>query len=217
MSSRPPALPARDRHSLLDARQRARRHEVAQALLPAVGRLLADSSYRELTVEQISAAGGISRSTFYSYFADKGDLLQALTSDTMGSIIEVTQMWWTLPSDASRDEFTWAIRGVVEAYATHAPLMKAVGESVPHDPGVREAFLSFMALGTDGIATYVRKGQADGRLDATIDAAAAAHWLTWMLERGLSKITTADGPFSGERAVDALVELIWSSLRGSQA
>ena len=81
----------------------ARRGEIGRRLLVAVEKLLADGeSFTEVSVERLVTEAGISRSTFYVYFEDKGDLLQALTADVMIEVIDAARAWWALPADADR-------------------------------------------------------------------------------------------------------------------
>ena len=49
-----------------------RRELTSRRLLPAVERLLERETYAEISVEQIAEEAGISRSTFYNYYEDKG-------------------------------------------------------------------------------------------------------------------------------------------------
>ena len=59
-------------------RRTARRDEVRGRLLQVVERMLDDGEgYTEISVERMVAQAGIARSTFYVYFEDKGDLLEA--------------------------------------------------------------------------------------------------------------------------------------------
>ena len=60
------------------AGRETRRDDARARLLAVVERLLADGeSYTEISIERMVAEAGMARSTFYVYFADKGDLLRA--------------------------------------------------------------------------------------------------------------------------------------------
>ena len=92
-----------------------RRELTSRRLLPAVERLLERETYAEISVEQIAEEASISRSTFYNYYEDKGDLLRALTGDVMGAIIDATREWWMLPpararTSCGRPSPTWSTR-----------------------------------------------------------------------------------------------------------
>jgi AcrR family transcriptional regulator len=65
--------------AVLAERRNRRRARVVKRLLTAVEQLLEEEeSYLDISVEQILERGEIARSTFYSYFEDKADLVTAL-------------------------------------------------------------------------------------------------------------------------------------------
>jgi AcrR family transcriptional regulator len=205
------ASPGSRRAQPLGRRHVERRDLNTRRLLPAVERLLEDFTYPELSVDQMVAEADISRSTFYNYFEDKNDLLRALTADAMGAITDATRRWWSLPPQASRDDLRLALQYLYESYAPHAALMRAVSESLPHDPGVRAAFTDYMRNGAEGIAGHIRAGQQAGVLRPDLDAAQAAEWLVWMFERGLSQLRPSVR--DPERVVDAVTDIVWKGLR----
>jgi TetR/AcrR family transcriptional regulator, ethionamide resistance regulator len=209
--SSPPVSGGR-RSDPLDRRHIHRRQLNTRRLLPAVERLLEHATYPELTVEQMVAEADISRSTFYNYFEDKGDLLRALTRDVMSTITDATRTWWMLPPDASKQELRAALAHLFQVYDPHAALMRAVAESLSHDQRVREEFLEYMTASAKDTANYIRDGQRAGAFRASLDASWAAEWLVWMFERGLSWF---GGPLANdepEGTVDAVTELVWKAL-----
>jgi AcrR family transcriptional regulator len=196
----------------LDRRHIERRELTARRLLPAVERLLEHETYPELSVDQLVAEADISRSTFYNYFEDKSDLLRALTADVMGTITDATRVWWMLSPQASKQDLGAALAHLFEVYSPHAALMRAVAESISHDARVREEFMEYMRRGTEGVADYVRAGQAAGVLRSELDPERAADWLTWMFERGLSQLSRASGEHEPDRVVAAMTDILWKAL-----
>src|SRR5881397_2160695 len=125
----------------------ARRGEIGRRLLVAVEELLGDGeSFTEVSVERLVTEAGISRSTFYVYFEDKGDLLQALTADVMTEVIDAARAWWELPPGADRGDVEAAMRGIVATYRCHKTLMAAVVEASSYDARVRERFGELIQL-----------------------------------------------------------------------
>src|ERR1700720_1769105 len=55
--------------------------ETRRALLDAAGKLIAERGYRGTTVNDIVAASGLSKGTFYWYFKSKEDLLLAVLAE----------------------------------------------------------------------------------------------------------------------------------------
>ncbi len=196
----------------LDRRHIERRELISRWLLPAVERLLEQETYGALTVEQMAAEAEISRSTFYNYFEDKGDLLRALVGDVMGAALDASRVWWMLPLDADKEELRVALRHLVEVYRPHALLMRAVSESVSTDTRVRAEYLDYMANGVAGIADHVRSGQAAGVIRTDLDPEAVGLWLTWGIERGLMQLSLRDDDGDPERMVTAMTDLVWKAL-----
>ena len=54
-----------------------------QAILDATRTLLAEKPFADITIAQIAATAGVSRSLFYFYFADKAQILLLLYSGVL--------------------------------------------------------------------------------------------------------------------------------------
>src|SRR5271157_5870474 len=85
---------------------RAQRRDEARArLLQVVEDMLDEGeSFTELSVERIVQAAGMSRSTFYVYFEDKGDLLRAWFSEINEELVAAAAYWWKIDGDSTRDD-----------------------------------------------------------------------------------------------------------------
>ncbi|MGE4425416.1 MAG: TetR/AcrR family transcriptional regulator [Solirubrobacteraceae bacterium] len=191
----------------------ARRSELRLPLLAAVERMLeAGESYTEMSVERIVAEAGVSRSTFYVYFEDKGDLLEALTEELMGQFDGLAHAIWDLPPDAGYGDVRERMAGLVATYREHRTLMGAVVDSATYDERVRVRFGGLLAQAAAGLVEHIGAGQADGYVREGLDAEPIAAWLVWMTERGLySLVRVADDPTT-ERHVDALATVVWNTL-----
>ena len=68
--------------------------------------LVAESPFTEVTVDPISNAAGLARSTFYLHFRDKFDVLRAMTEEVIQGLVEtLTAVWMaTVYSDRVRAE-----------------------------------------------------------------------------------------------------------------
>src|SRR5205823_2167467 len=116
----------------------ARRGEIARRLLVAVEKLLADGeSFTEVSVERLVSEAGISRSTFYVYFEDKGDLLRAWFTEVEAELDSAARDWWGLDSSSRREDLHSALDRVVKAYRPHTTLMAAMYDAAAYDAGVR--------------------------------------------------------------------------------
>jgi AcrR family transcriptional regulator len=189
-----------------------RRAAIVQRLLAVVeGFMEAGESYTELSVERLVGEAGLSRSTFYVYFEDKGDLLRALTEDLFRDILAAAQVWWDMPADASKDEVRDSLRSLMDTYVTHRLLMGAVVETSAYDDGVREVFEAMMDVSARGVADHLRDGQKQGFVHPELDVDRVAEWTTWMTERGFYELVRPAGAKQRERLLTALTDIVWNS------
>jgi TetR/AcrR family transcriptional regulator, ethionamide resistance regulator len=165
--------------------------------------------YADLSVEAIITAGGISRSTFYVYFEDKGDLLVAMAQDVIGDLLADGASWWDLPVGATREDLHKALRVPIDTYRKHRTILGTVAETAAYDPRVREQQQKLIDQVVTALTTYIGDAQRAGVADVHLDAARTAPWVIWMIERGLYQLVGAADNAEAERQLDALTEIVW--------
>lgn len=190
-----------------------RREEIEARLLGAVEKLLGEGeSYTEISVERLVGEAGISRSTFYVYFEDKGHLLQKLTEDVITDFMDAASKWWNLPPGATRQDVAAGLRALVDAYRPHGILMGAVVDASSYDEGVRQAFGQMLQRSIAEVARHIREGQKAGSIRPELDPEAVAAWLTWMTERGLFQLVRSADDGQIDTLADAQATIIWHTL-----
>ena len=167
------------------------------------------SAYADLSVEAIITAGGISRSTFYVYFDDKGDLLVAMAQEVIGDLVATGSSWWDLPVDATRADLHKALQVPIDTYRQHRTILGTVAETAAYDLRVREQQRSLIDQVVAALTTYIGDAQRAGVTAPNLDAARTAQWLIWMIERGLYQLVGSADEQEVERQLDALTEIIW--------
>jgi TetR/AcrR family transcriptional regulator, ethionamide resistance regulator len=165
--------------------------------------------YADLSVEAIITAGGISRSTFYVYFDDKGDLLVAMAQDVIGDLLADGASWWELPVDGTREDLRKALRVPIDTYRKHRTILGAIAETAAYDPRAQEQQQNLIDQVVSALTTYIGDAQRAGVADAHLDAARTAQWLIWMIERGLYQLVGSADDDEVERQLDSLVEIVW--------
>lgn len=166
-------------------------------------------SYSDVSVEAIIKAGGISRSTFYVYFADKGDLLVAIAHDVIADLVASGNAWWQLPTDASRDDLRRALRAPIDTYREHRTILATVTETAAYDPRVREQQQLLVDRVVSALADYICNAQRNGAIDATLDVNRVAQWMVWMFERGLYQLIGGADDEETDRLQDSLTDIVW--------
>jgi AcrR family transcriptional regulator len=190
-----------------------RREEIRDRLLAVVERLLAEGeSYTELSVERLVSEAGLSRSTFYVYFQDKGELLRAWFSEIESELEDAAAGWWSLGARSSRQDLRAALATVVETYRPHTTLMAAMYDAAAYDASVRELVRAMMERNIAGLRKHIKTGQREGFIDSTLPARQAAAWLTWMAERGLHQLVREAGDAELERLIGAYTGIVWNAL-----
>jgi TetR/AcrR family transcriptional regulator, ethionamide resistance regulator len=165
--------------------------------------------YADLSVEAIITAGGISRSTFYVYFDDKGDLLVAMAQDVIGDLLADGASWWELPVDGTREDLRKALRVPIDTYRKHRTILGAIAETAAYDPRAQEQQQNLIGQVVSALTTYIGDAQRAGVADAYLDAARTAQWLIWMIERGLYQLVGTADDDEVECQLDSLVEIVW--------
>jgi len=191
----------------------ARRDEIRNRLLAVVEQLLENGeSFTEISIERMVSAAGMSRSTFYVYFEDKGDLLRAWFADIESEIADAVTGWWQIDATSSRDDLRAALERVVIVYHPHAPLMAATFDAAAYDQGVRELTSAMMSANSASLRKHIRAGQKGGFIDPALPPAELAAWLTWMAERAFHVILRGADDGDVQRQVEAYTSIVWNTL-----
>jgi AcrR family transcriptional regulator len=188
--------------------RRRRREEMRTQVLRSALELSERAPFRDVTVDEIARAAGLSRSAFYTHFRDKHDLLLEAVREVAEELYRMSDLWWSgegPPADRVRQ----AIEGVVSVYAEHAALLRVATEVSTYDEEVREFWLSIMARFIGATADHIRAEQAAGLIPQTMEAEATAEGLVWMAER-CCYIYLARGERSPEQVVGAMAP-VWAA------
>jgi TetR/AcrR family transcriptional regulator, ethionamide resistance regulator len=187
--------------------RRKRRDEARSSLVLSAFELAETSSFRDLTVDEIAAGAGVSRSAFYLHFRDKHDLLLAVVEEVAGELEQMADRWWHGEGPPA-ERVRRAIEGVVAVYSEHAAVLRVATEVSTYDEEVRDAWRAIVERFIEAGAEHIRSEQERGMVSARIDATAAAEALVWMNER-YSYIYLGRGERPAEAVVEALVP-VWT-------
>ena len=169
------------------------------------------ASFSTISVEQLITGAAIARSTFYVYFEDKGALLVELADRVTREVGDAASGWFQLQAGATRDDLKRALGLIVKEYGRHRHMFNAVVEAAAYDPRVRREYAGIMERRFDDVATALREQQLAGLIAADVEVAAAAPWLTWMIEHGLNQLT-ADSPDVADESLDGMTTVVWETL-----
>jgi TetR/AcrR family transcriptional regulator, ethionamide resistance regulator len=205
-------MPSVTRAKAAESSRENRRKALERRLLAATERLVSEgATFTELSVERLAAEAGISRSTFYVHFQDKGDLVKHLAATVLDELSEVSSGWWTTAETASRADLDRSVAAIVDVYRRHPATFTAVVETATYDPAVAEELQSRMATIIDTTRAAIERGKAAGVM-RDVPSAETAAVLSWMVERaGYQLVRTAD-PATDPKIVAVLTDIIWTTL-----
>lgn len=190
--------------------------ELRERILDAMRELLRERTFDTLSVAEIITAAGISRASFYFYFASKQAVLAELVRRAVGAGHEAAQPWVQATADP-RETLRAGVDAGAGLWLANAAVLRAIVESWASDPQLRELWLAQMGTFTDAaVARIAADRGADpavaARLDG-LDIHALAASLTWTGERLYYLAACGVPPFDNRTVlVDTLTHLWVSAL-----
>jgi AcrR family transcriptional regulator len=97
--------------------------------------LLLERPFAELTVEQVMAEAGLARTVFYRHYADLSQLAPELLPDTDDPIINRIER---IEAEQPEAVVQAMIAALVDVYAEHGPLLRAIDDAARQDRDVAE-------------------------------------------------------------------------------
>jgi TetR/AcrR family transcriptional regulator, ethionamide resistance regulator len=190
------------------ARRRRRTPEVAEReIIAAAEALLRERPFRELTVDAVMRRTELSRPSFYVYFRDRHHLVLRVVEHLGAELFEMSDRWLRGSGDGP-DLARQALEGIVEVYAEHGPVMRALADAAADDPGVEQAYRAIVQGFVDATARHIEAEIAAGRI-LPLDPVETASALVWMMERYLN-LSFGSEPAADRRAVAKTLTTIWT-------
>lgn len=190
--------------------------ELRSRILDALRELLRDRTFDKLSVAEIITAAGVSRASFYFYFAGKQAVLAELVRQAVGAGHEAAEPWVRAQA-GPRQTLRAGIEAGAELWLTNAAVLRAIVESWASDAQLRELWLGQMATFTEAT---VKRIEADREGDPAVaaklegvDIPALAATLTWTGERLYYLAACGVPPFDDSAVlIDTLTHLWLSAL-----
>ena len=210
MTTASPARSGRGRRST-----RPSGDEREAAILATAERLLAQKTFADISVDDMAKGAGLSRPTFYFYFASKDAVLLKL----LEPLIQQADTGFdgamhALPSDPRR-AFREGIRTFFTAFGSHSVVARAGTEAIAGSPDVRAVWSTFMQKWIAQTAALIDAERARGAAPDTIPAHDLATSLNLMNERAMTATLVAeDGAVTPDRIVDTLTHIWLTSIYG---
>jgi AcrR family transcriptional regulator len=128
--------------------------------------VFAQRGYAAATADEIAAAAGASRATFYRHFGSKAELIR----DLVATLTERERIWDGLRrlDNPSRSEVEAWLREVIELYDTHRSYFLAVEQAVAVEPDLTEEYYRQSDAYVDVTAQVLHLDDDGARLQALL-------------------------------------------------
>jgi len=162
--------------------RRRNRHEVEAAVRAALLRLLSDGiPFKNLTVDELARAAGLSRTAFYFYFPGKEQALMSAATEVSAELYDRADTWWH-GEGPPEERVRMALAGILDVYVQHAALLRAAVEVTSYSQGFEDFYKGLLDRFVRATADHLRRERDAGRL-RPLDCDVVAEALVWMAER----------------------------------
>ena len=179
------------------------------AILATAERLLAERPLSAISVDDLARGAGISRPTFYFYFASKDAVLLTLLDRVVGEADALTRRAFDRPAAGAREAWERAITAYYDTFRAHRSLTLAWAEArFTHDE-VRGLWARVFDGWVDRCATAIEAERSRGAARPGVPARDLAVALNSMNERVLYATFSGDGPAVAESDVVPVLLDVW--------
>jgi AcrR family transcriptional regulator len=192
--------------------------ERERAILATAEALLAERRLHEISVDDLARGAGISRPTFYFYFASKDAVLLALLDRMVAESHErrgdVMERFDADPHGVLRE----ATAAVYETFRTHRAATLAAADARASSAEIRELWARVMDGFVAETTLVIETERARGNAPPGLDAGALATALNLMNERVMHAALERSQPaVAADEVVDTLVAVWISAIYGANA
>lgn len=158
----------------------------AEGIYVATEHLLERHVFNDISVAQILTDAGVSRTTFYFYFASKFTVLSGLLSRAMDDIFETVQPFLSRSADdAPEAALERSIRQVTQAWHRHRLVLRAVNHHWQTEPELQTLWLDVVERFVVAGAREIDRERREGMIASPVPSRALAATLFWGTERVL--------------------------------
>ena len=181
------------------------------AILTTLERLLEDRPLTEISVDDLAKGAGISRPTFYFYFASKDAVLLTLLDRVINEADGALEAMGEAPAGDDDNMWRTGINVFFETFGSHKAVARAGTAAMSSSAEVRELWSTFMQKWIAYSASVIEAERERGAAPDTLPALELATALNLMNERALFASFVGEQPCVPEAHVLATLVHIWVS------
>ena len=138
--------------------------DVRAAMLQLLGE---GKPFKDLTVDELARAAGLSRTAFYFYFPGKSQVLMAAATEAAEAMIAEADRWWH--GEGPPEQLVRvALEGIVGVYLRHSAVLRTAVEVTTYDPEFAIFYNRIMDRFVRATADQLRRDRAAGQCETSI-------------------------------------------------
>jgi AcrR family transcriptional regulator len=153
--------------------------------MSAAAAMLRERPFREMTVDEGMRRTDLSRPSFYVYFRDRHELILRVVENIGAELWQISERWYTGDGDGPAVARR-SLERVVDVFAEHGPLLRALADAATDDPDVEHVYGSLVEAFVGVTAGHIEREIAAGHI-LPLNAPETATALVWMMERYLTR------------------------------
>jgi TetR/AcrR family transcriptional regulator, ethionamide resistance regulator len=167
------------------ARARQQPDETRTLILDTAEELLRTRPFRELSVDEVMRPTGYGRTVFYRHFTGLPDLVLNVLTRVLPAFAQATRAFIEVASGPmDRDQVRELLRPVVEHWAAHGVLMRAMRDAAVYDQAIDTIVVDAQSRFHDMVVDALERRREAGVLQ-TADLRQVSHLLEAMNQRYL--------------------------------
>ncbi len=181
-----------------------------QRLLDEARTLLAERPISAIGVDEIARAAGISRSSFYFYFASREALVRTLGERAQEEVLASAESWLSRTDEAPAAAVSRALAANLVLWHRHGPVLRALEDGRRTDPDTEELWQAIGRRFIDAIAAQIERERERGLAPAAPPSARQlAMLLAAMNERAFSDASLRPPSPRRDRDLVAALTTVW--------
>lgn len=178
-------------------------------ILTAAARLFAERGYNGTGIDDLAAAAGVGRATFYRYFGDKAALLRTLAREYDAAALELVERLTALDPDSGfNDQLRQWLSDFVVFSRRYIGVFRTIAQGVVTDEQLLRRHRDGMAAAHWAARSVLARVQRRYPLDIDV----AAGMFVAMLDRLPEALIEMDADVSDERIVSVMQDVVQRAL-----
>lgn len=185
------------------------RAELREAIYRAALDLFRDRGFAAASVDEIVAAAGVAKGTFFNFFPTKAHVLRAYYAEID---VEVARIRKSLDPMAPLPSLLRYARGVERVLLREGRLMTDLLDAIAHDPRMRAIDEDSGAVDAEEFADFLRRAREAGTVAAHVDVACATVALMDLWSGAVRVWTKAPAKGALARLFGARLQLLFEGI-----